>query len=249
MEQAMLAEARAEADAELAGGAGPAIMVTASPKLASGHRRPARLAAQGSCPPPGLRHRLQRKRRRHRFGPLGGRLRPRTAGARGRGRGTDRQGRRPCHGGRHHRRAGKARRVARLLRGAGGSRRVPPAGRGNACRSTPRSRPRARRSTCSIRWRRPGPSAPAMSRRSSSCRATGCSDAQACRHQSHPRRTAVGQRRPHPGDRLSRRRHRAGRVPVQEPRPTVHVAGTLSGNYWNGNRRVQFRIIDAALAP
>ncbi|OHV68052.1 single-stranded-DNA-specific exonuclease RecJ [Mesorhizobium sp. LCM 4577] len=29
---------------------------------------------------------------------------------------------------------------------------------------------------------------------------------------------------------------------------TVHVAGSLSGNYWNGNRTVQFRISDAALA-
>lgn len=28
----------------------------------------------------------------------------------------------------------------------------------------------------------------------------------------------------------------------------VHVAGTMSGNYWNGSRRVQFRVIDAALA-
>ena len=29
---------------------------------------------------------------------------------------------------------------------------------------------------------------------------------------------------------------------------TVHVAGSLSGNYWNGNRTVQFRITDAALS-
>src|SRR6185312_1821176 len=29
---------------------------------------------------------------------------------------------------------------------------------------------------------------------------------------------------------------------------TVHVAGSLSGNYWNGNKTVQFRIMDAALA-
>ncbi len=29
---------------------------------------------------------------------------------------------------------------------------------------------------------------------------------------------------------------------------TVHIAGSLSGNYWNGNRKVQFRISDAALA-
>ncbi len=29
---------------------------------------------------------------------------------------------------------------------------------------------------------------------------------------------------------------------------TMHVAGSLSGNYWNGNRTVQFRITDAALA-
>ncbi|MER9092152.1 single-stranded-DNA-specific exonuclease RecJ [Mesorhizobium sp. M0700] len=28
----------------------------------------------------------------------------------------------------------------------------------------------------------------------------------------------------------------------------VHVAGPLSGNHWNGNRTVQFRIVDAALA-
>jgi single-stranded-DNA-specific exonuclease len=29
---------------------------------------------------------------------------------------------------------------------------------------------------------------------------------------------------------------------------TVHIAGSLSSNYWNGNRSVQFRIIDAAAA-
>jgi single-stranded-DNA-specific exonuclease len=29
---------------------------------------------------------------------------------------------------------------------------------------------------------------------------------------------------------------------------TVHVAGSLSGSYWNGARRVDFRIVDAALA-
>lgn len=29
---------------------------------------------------------------------------------------------------------------------------------------------------------------------------------------------------------------------------TIHVAGSLSGNYWNGSRSAQFRIIDAALA-
>ncbi|HHZ10374.1 MAG TPA: single-stranded-DNA-specific exonuclease RecJ [Rhizobiales bacterium] len=29
---------------------------------------------------------------------------------------------------------------------------------------------------------------------------------------------------------------------------TVHVAGNISGNYWNGARNVQFRVLDAALA-
>ncbi len=29
---------------------------------------------------------------------------------------------------------------------------------------------------------------------------------------------------------------------------TLHVAGSVSGNYWNGNRSVQFRITDAAIA-
>ena len=29
---------------------------------------------------------------------------------------------------------------------------------------------------------------------------------------------------------------------------TIHVAGSLSANYWNGSRKVQFRIIDAAPA-
>ncbi len=29
---------------------------------------------------------------------------------------------------------------------------------------------------------------------------------------------------------------------------SVHVAGALSGNYWNGVSNVQFRIIDAAVA-
>jgi single-stranded-DNA-specific exonuclease len=29
---------------------------------------------------------------------------------------------------------------------------------------------------------------------------------------------------------------------------TVHVAGSLTGNYWNGSRTAQFRILDAAAA-
>ena len=29
----------------------------------------------------------------------------------------------------------------------------------------------------------------------------------------------------------------------------IHVAGTLSADHWQGNRRVQFRILDAAKAP
>jgi single-stranded-DNA-specific exonuclease len=28
----------------------------------------------------------------------------------------------------------------------------------------------------------------------------------------------------------------------------IHVAGSLSANYWNGNKTVQFRLIDAAMA-
>ena len=39
------------------------------------------------------------------------------------------------------------------------------------------------------------------------------------------------------GDFLFRHRGRA-----------VHVAGALSGNFWNGSRKVEFRILDAALA-
>ena len=29
---------------------------------------------------------------------------------------------------------------------------------------------------------------------------------------------------------------------------TIHIAGALSANHWNGNRTVQFRIADAAPA-
>jgi single-stranded-DNA-specific exonuclease len=29
---------------------------------------------------------------------------------------------------------------------------------------------------------------------------------------------------------------------------TIHTAGSLSSNYWNGNRSAQFRIVDAAEA-
>ena len=93
-----------------------------------------------------------------------------------------------------------------------------------------------------------GPSAPATSRRSSCCRAMRCRDAAAGGRQSHPRRPAVRERRPHPGHGVPGGRYGARRVPVQESRATIHVAGTLSGNYWNGSRTVQFRMTDAALA-
>jgi single-stranded-DNA-specific exonuclease len=39
-----------------------------------------------------------------------------------------------------------------------------------------------------------------------------------------------------------------GQFLIKNRGATVHVAGALSGNYWNGSRSVQFRIIDAALA-
>ena len=55
----MLAEARAEADAEIGAGRGPGGAGHRQHDLASRHRRPACLAAQGSRPPPGLRHRVQ----------------------------------------------------------------------------------------------------------------------------------------------------------------------------------------------
>ena len=35
---------------------------------------------------------------------------------------------------------------------------------------------------------------------------------------------------------------------AQHPGATVHVAGSLSSNYWNGSRGIQFRISDIALA-
>ena len=106
-------------------------------------------------------------------GPLGAGLRSRAAGARGCRRRADRQGRRPRHGGGHHGRAREARRSARLLRGAGGGRGVPAAGRGEPADRRRACRPKARRWRCSTRWKRPALSAPAMSRRSSCCRAIG----------------------------------------------------------------------------
>ena len=83
MEQEMLAEARAEADLELAARRWPGDHRHGQRQMAPGHRRPARLAAEGSCQAAGLRHRLQPQRHRHRLGPLGLGLRPRPAGARG----------------------------------------------------------------------------------------------------------------------------------------------------------------------
>ncbi len=35
---------------------------------------------------------------------------------------------------------------------------------------------------------------------------------------------------------------------VKNKGATIHVAGSLSGNHWNGSRTVQFRITDAAMA-
>ena len=185
--------------------------------MASRHRRPARLAAEGPCAPPGLRHRLQSERRRHRLRPFGDRLRSRQAGARGGRKRADRQGRRPCDGRRHHRRAGEAWRVAGVLRGARRGRRVPPAGRGE---------PAHRRRPCGRR-RDAGPARRAGKGRTvrrRACRAglrAAAAPARRCAASSAPTTSApicVGQRRPHPGDRLSRRGHGARRIPVQEPR-------------------------------
>ena len=127
MEQEMLAEARAEADLELAAGAGPAIIVTASDKW-----HPGIVGLLASR----LKEHARRPAFAIAFNPNGtgtgsGRsvtgLRSRAAGADGGCRRPDRQGRRPRDGGRHHHRAVRARRAARLLRGAGGVRGFPPA--------------------------------------------------------------------------------------------------------------------------
>ena len=173
MEQGMLAEARAEADAELAGGAGPAIVVTASQnwhpgivgllasRLKEHARRPAFAIAFN---PNGVGTGSGRSVTGFDLGPAGAR------GGRGR---ADRQGRRACHGRRHHRRARQARRAARLLRAtrSGGS--LPAAGRGSA-RHRRSARRRGRDACrCSRRWRRRGRSGQGMSRRFSCCRGTG----------------------------------------------------------------------------
>ena len=216
MEQEMLAAARAEADAELAGGSGTAIVVTASNSWHPGIVGLLASRAEGSCAPASLRHCLQCCGHRYPFGPFGVGLRPRPAGARGRRCRVDRQGRRPWHGGRHHRRACQARRAQGLFRGAGRRPTCFGCRMRKAWRSTGRLPRKARRLGCSTRWRRLGLSAPAMWRLSSCCRAIDCRRPSGW-ERPYSRRTAVGQRWPHPGDRVSRRRYRAWRIPVQEP--------------------------------
>ena len=127
MEQEMLAEARAEADAEFAGGAGPAIVVTASDNW---HPGIVGLIASR------LKEHARRPAFAIAFNPNGigtgsgrsvsgfdlGRLVRAAADA-----GLIVKGGGHAHGGGHHRRAREARRAAGLLRGAGGGRGLPPA--------------------------------------------------------------------------------------------------------------------------
>ena len=87
--------------------------------LASRRDRHRRRAAQGALRAPGLRRRA-RRRHRPRLGPLGRRAAARPGGdRRAPGRAAD-QRRRPCDGGRVHRRGGQARRAARVSGRAAG---------------------------------------------------------------------------------------------------------------------------------
>ena len=65
---------------------GRRVLVASRDELASRRGRAGRRAAQGALPPAGLRHRLERRRHRHRLRPLGPRRRYRRGGAGG-GRG------------------------------------------------------------------------------------------------------------------------------------------------------------------
>ena len=82
MEQEMLAEARAEADLELAAGAGPAIIVTASDKWHPGIVGLLASRLKDHARRPAFAIAFNPERHRHRLGPLGHRLRSRAAGAR-----------------------------------------------------------------------------------------------------------------------------------------------------------------------
>jgi hypothetical protein len=128
----MLAEAEAEALAEYGTGEHVAVIVTARDKWHPGIV--GLIAAR-------LKDHARRPAFAIAFNAVGSRARDRAAPspastwaarARGGGRGPSRQGRRPCHGGRHHRRAGAARRPARLLRVPGVGRGLAPARRRDA---------------------------------------------------------------------------------------------------------------------
>ncbi len=75
----MLEQARAEADAELVGGTGPAVLVTGSDGWHQGIVGLLASRLKDHARRPGLRHRLQPERRGHRLGPLRAGLRPRPA--------------------------------------------------------------------------------------------------------------------------------------------------------------------------
>ena len=206
-------------------------------QMASGHRRPARLAAEGSCQAAGLRHRLQPQRHRHRLGPLG--LRASTSAgwcAMAAAEGLIVKGGGHAHGGRHHRRAVQARRAARLLRGAGGVRGVPAARRGKPGDRRGACRPKARRSALVDALEAAGP--------------YGAGHPQPVL--ALPRHRLVDARLVGTGHiRVDLQSASGGRIQAIAFRAvdtalgdflfknrgaTIHVAGSLSANYWNGNR-------------
>ena len=248
MEQDMLAEARAEADAELAGGAGPAIVVTASQnwhpgivgllasRLKEHARRPAFAIAFN---PNGVGTGSGRSVAGFDLGRL-----VRDAA----GRGADRQGRRPRHGGRHHGRARQARRTCAPSSRSAPRRRCSDCRTRRCWRSTPRLPPKARRSALLDALEKAGPFgaghvAPVFvlpRHRLEDARLVGANHVRA-------------DLRSDGGGRIQAMAFRAADTALGDflfgnRGATVHVAGSLSGNYWNGNRKVQFRIIDAALS-
>ena len=250
MEQEMLAEARAEADAELAGGAGPAIIVTASDKWHPG--------IVGL-----LASRLKDHARRPAFAIA---FNPNGVGT-GSGRsvtGFDlgRLVREAADeglivkGGGHAMAAGitverdklgelraffeerAAAEVFRLQR------------RGDACEidaalcGRRRDAGPARRAGKGRAVRRRPCRAGA-----SSCRATGSRDARLVGSGHIRADLRSDERRPHPGDRLPRGGHGARRIPVQEPRRARSMSpDRCRATTGTATARVQFRIIDAALA-
>ena len=225
-----------------------AVVVTAGEGWHPGRRRAGRGAAEGALWAARLCHRAGARRHWHRLGAFHNGCRSWPRRAAGGARSPAAQGRRPRHGGGDHAEKRCARRLPRLSGGGAGAFGRSGAARPRAGRSTARSVPARSMWLCANCWRAPGPTAREIRSRCWRCRRTRSalpirSVKTTSARASSPATANSSTRSPSAPPERRSAVHCSITVAVR-----MHAAGSLAIDRWQGEERVQLRLIDVAVS-